>query len=150
MAPRVSATVELPVSAEVAFRYLCDPRNRAEWQSSLRSVEVAADEEPHLGQRWRETTVVGVRPHLETTQLVPFKVWAEQGHWRGVSATLALHFTDVVGGCRVRADGEVSGQGPWAVPAAAAGLLASQAIAADLRKAGRILAARQGDRPAGG
>jgi hypothetical protein len=80
--------------------------------------------------------------HLETTELVPFRVWAERGHWRGVSATLALHFTDVVGGCRVRADGEVSGSGVWAVPATAAGLLASAAIAADLRKAGRILASR--------
>ena len=102
-----------------------------------------ADEEPHLGQTWRETTAVGLRPHLETTELTPFRVWAEQGHWHGVSATLTLHFTDVVGGCRVRADGAVSGRGAWAAPAAAAGLLASQAIATDLRKAGRILAARQ-------
>lgn len=101
-----------------------------------------ADEEPHLGQRWSETTAVGVRPHLETTVFTPFRAWAETGHWRGVGATLALHFTDVPGGCRVRAEGEISGQGPWAVPAGAAGLLASRAIAADLRKAGRILASR--------
>ena len=132
----------MPVSAEIAFRYLCDPRNRAEWQSSLRSVEVPADEEPHLGQTWRETTSVGVRPQMETTELTPFRVWTERGQWRGVSATLTLHFTDVVGGCRVRAEGEVSGRGGWALPAGAAGLLASQAIAGDLRSAGRILAAR--------
>ena len=132
----------MPVSAEAAFRYLCDPRNRPEWQSSLRSVTVPADEEPHLGQAWRETTSVGVRPHMETTELVPFRVWTEVGRWRGVSATLTLHFTDVVGGCRVRADGDLAGHGAWALPAGAAGLLASQAIAADLRKAGRILAAR--------
>ncbi|WP_372496479.1 SRPBCC family protein [Nocardioides astragali] len=136
----MSATVELPVSAEVAFRYLCDPRNRPEWQSSLRSVDVPADEEPHLGQTWRETTTVGLRPHLATTELTPFRLWAEQGRWRGVSATLALHFTDVVGGCRVRAEGEVSGRGPWAAAAVSARLLASQAVAADLRRAGRILA----------
>jgi hypothetical protein len=135
----------MPVSAETAFRYLCDPRNRAEWQSSLRSVEVPADEEPHLGQTWRETTSVGVRPQMETTELTPFRVWAERGQWRGVGATLTLHFTDVVGGCRVRAEGEVSGRGGWALPAGAAGLVASQAIAADLRKAGRILGARAGD-----
>jgi len=132
----------MPVSAEVAFRYLCDPRNRPEWQSSLRSVTVPDDEEPHLGQAWRETTAVGVRPHMETTELVPFRVWTEVGRWRGVSATLTLHFTHVVGGCRVRADGEVTGRGAWSLPAGAAGLLASQAIAADLRKASRILAAR--------
>jgi uncharacterized protein YndB with AHSA1/START domain len=138
----ISATVELPVTAERAFRYLCDPRNRPQWQSSLRSVEVPADEEPHLGQAWRETTSVGVRPHMETTELTPFRVWTERGRWRGVSATLTLHFTDVTGGCRVRADGRVEGRGAWAVPAVAAGLLGSQAIAADLRKAGRILASR--------
>ena len=135
----------MPVSAAVAFRYLCDPRNRPEWQSSLRSVTVPADEEPHLGQAWRETTTVGVRPHMETTELVPFRVWTERGHWRGVTATLSLHFTDVVGGCRVRADGEITGSGIWALPAGAAGLLASTAIAADLRKAGRILASRSRD-----
>jgi hypothetical protein len=77
-----------------------------------------------------------------TTELTPFRVWAERGHWRGVEATLALHFTDVVGGCRVRAEGEVSGSGVWAVAATAAGVLAAAAIAADLRKAGRILASR--------
>lgn len=130
------------MTAEVAFRYLADPRNRPQWQSSLLSVDVPADQEPHLGQTWSETTAVGVRPHLETTVFTPFREWAETGHWRGVTATLALHFTDVPRGCRVRATGEVSGQGPWAVPAGAAGLLASRTIAADLRKAGLVLASR--------
>ena len=133
------------MTAEAAFRYLCDPRNRPEWQSSLRSVEVPADEEPHLGQAWRETTSVGVRPQMQTTELVPFRVWTERGTWRGVSATLSLHFTDVTGGCRVKADGTVEGRGPWAVPAVAAGLLGSAAIAADLRKAGRIIARSRDD-----
>ncbi len=137
--------MELPVSAEVAFRYLCDPRNRPEWQSSLRSVTVPAGEEPHLGQTWSETTAVGVRPHMETTELTPFRVWTERGQWRGVSATLTLTFTDVVGGCRVRAEGDVTGSGGWAVAAGAAGLMASLAISADLRKAGRIMATQRDD-----
>lgn len=135
----------MSVPAAVAFRYLCDPRNRPEWQSSLKSVDVPAEQEPHLGQAWSETTSVGVRPRMETTELTPYRVWTERGTWRGVTATLSLHFTDVGGGCRVRADGEVTGTGIWAVPAGAAGLLASTAIAADLRKAGRILAARPRD-----
>ena len=139
---RISATVDLPVPAEAAFRYLSDPRHRPEWQSSLRSVEVPADEEPHLGQTWSETTAVGVRPHLETVELTPYEVWAERGRWRGVSATLALHFTDTPHGCRIDATGEVAGRGVYAVPASLAGLLASRAIAADLRKAGRILSRR--------
>jgi hypothetical protein len=79
---------------------------------------------------------------METTELTPFRVWAERGHWRGVSATLALHFTDTPHGCRVRAEGEVAGRGPYAVPATLAGLLASRAIAADLRRAGRLLSRR--------
>ena len=102
-----------------------------------------ADEEPHRGQAWRDTTSVGVRPHMETTELTPYRVWTERGRWRGVSATLTLHFTDVTGGCRVRADAVVEGRGAWAVAALAAGLLGSPAIAADLRKAGRILAGRE-------
>ena len=69
--------MELPVSAEAAFRYLSDPRNRPQWQSSLLSVSVPADEEPHLGQTWSETTAVGVRPPLETTVFRPFRAWAE-------------------------------------------------------------------------
>ena len=137
-----TADVQLPVSAEVAFRYLVDPRNRPQWQSSLRSVEVPTDEEPHLGQTWRETTSVGVRPRMETTALTPFRLWTERGTWRGITATLTLHFTDTPGGSRVRAEGDVDGRGAWAVPAATAGLLASTAIAADLRKAARILGGR--------
>ena len=137
-----ATTVEMTVPAEVAFRYLCDPRNRPEWQSSLRSVEVPADEEPHLGQAWRETTSVGVRPHMETTELVPYKVWTERGTWRGVTATLTLRFTETPGGCRVRAEGEVTGAGPWVVAATAAGLLASTAVASDLRRASRVLSRR--------
>ncbi|WP_275937887.1 SRPBCC family protein [Nocardioides oleivorans] len=140
----MDATVELPVPAETAFHYLSDPRRRPEWQSSLLSVEVPPDEEPHLGQTWRERTAVGVRPHMETTDLEPVRLWAERGSWRGVTATLALRFSDVPGGCRVHATGEVTGRGAWAFPAAAAGLLASTAIAADLRKAGRIMAERAG------
>lgn len=141
---RFTADVQLPVSAEVAFRYLVDPRNRPEWQSSLRSVEVPSDEEPHLGQTWLETTSVGVRPRMETTALTPFRLWTERGTWRGVTATLTLHFTDTaaVAGSRVHAEGEIDGRGPWAAAAATAGLFASTAISADLRKAACILAER--------
>ena len=140
--PAVEVGVDFEVAPEVAFDYLADPANRPQWQSSLLSVEVPPDEEPHLGQAWRERTAAGVRPHMETTELTPYRTWTERGSWRGVTATLTLHFTDTPGGCRVRADGQVSGRGVWAVPAGAASLLASAAIAADLRKAGRILALR--------
>ena len=73
----VRATVELPVPVEVVFDYLSDPRNRPEWQASLRSVTVPAGEEPHLGQRWQETTAVGVRPRLEIIEMDRPHVWTE-------------------------------------------------------------------------
>lgn len=119
-----------------------DPRNRAAWQSSLLSVDVPADEEPHLGQAWSELTAVGVRPHLVVTEFVPFRTWAERGTWRGVEATLRLRFTARGTGCRVQAEGEVTGTGVYAVAAATSGLLAGRAIAADLRKAGRLIGER--------
>jgi hypothetical protein len=103
---------------------------------------VPDDEEPHLGQAWSELTAVGVRPHLVVTEFVPFRTWAERGTWRGVEASLHLRFTARAGGCRVQAEGEVTGSGLYAVAAVSSGLLAGRAIAADLRKAGRILADR--------
>ena len=102
------------------------------------------DEEPHLGQTWTELTVVGVRPSLEVVELVPFRSWAERGTWRGVVATLRLRFTGTLEGCRVVAEGEVSGAGMYAVAARSSGLLAGRAIAADLKTAGHRIAQRAG------
>ncbi len=103
-------------------------------------MAVPADEEPHLGQRWVETTAVGVRPRLEIIEMDPPHVWAERGWWRGVEATLSLRFARTPRGCRVEVSGAVGGRGLWAVPAALAGRLAGPAVAADVRKAGAILA----------
>nr|WP_301538968.1 SRPBCC family protein [Nocardioides sp. zg-1230] len=139
---RFTATVELPHSAEQAFTYLVDPRRRPEWQSSLLSTDVPEDEEPHLGQTWTELTVVGVRPSLEVVEFVPFRSWAERGTWRGVEASLRLRFTGTRDGCRVVAEGEVSGAGMYAVAARSSGLLAGRAIAADLKTAGHRIAQR--------
>ncbi len=135
-----AASVDLPVPVEVAYAYLSDPRNRPAWQSSLRSVTVPVDEEPHLGQRWQETTSVGVRPHMEIIEMDPPLVWAERGRWRGVEATLTLGFARTPRGCRVDISGDVGGRGLWSVPAVVAGRLAGIAVAADVRKAGEILA----------
>ena len=129
----------------MAFDYLGDPRNRPEWQSSLLSVTLPdRAEEPHLGMVWRETTMVGVRPRMEITRFERPHVWTERGWWHGVEATLELSFEDRHSGCRVIAEGEISGRHVFAVPAAVAGRLAGLAIGADLRKAARILS-RRGD-----
>ena len=124
----------------MAFDYLGDPRNRPEWQSSLLSVTLAdRDGEPHLGMTWRETTMVGVRPRLEITRFERPSVWAEVGRWQGVEATLVLAFEERTTGCRVVAEGEISGRHVYAAAAALAGRLAGLAVGADLRKAARIL-----------
>ena len=46
--------------ADLALRYLSDPVNRPEWQSSLRRVEVLDVGPPHRGQRWSDHTAVGL------------------------------------------------------------------------------------------
>ena len=127
----------------MAFDYLGDPRNRPEWQSSLLSVTlVDRDDEPHLGMTWRETTMVGVRPRMEITgssgprcgpSAAPGTASRRRWCWPSTSATAR---------CRVVADGEISGRGVYAAPAAVAGRLAGLAIGADLRKAARILERR--------
>lgn len=134
--------VEFAVPVEVAYAYLSDPRNRPEWQSSLRSVAVPTDEEPYVGQRWQETTSVGVRPRMEIVEMDQDQVWTEIGTWQGVAATLRLRFARTPRGCRVEATGEVTGRGVWTVPATVAGRLAGVAIGADLRNAAKILQRR--------
>ena len=141
MSPRrFRATVDFAVPRELAFDYLGDPRNRPQWQSSLLSVTLAdRGDEPHLGQTWRETTMVGVRPRMEITRFDRPDVWAERGTWHGIEATLVLSFEERRSGCRVVAEGEIIGRRLYAAPAAVAGRLAGLAIGADLRKAARIL-----------
>jgi uncharacterized protein YndB with AHSA1/START domain len=135
--------VDTPHQPEVLFRYLADPANRPEWQSSLRSVllEGPADE-PRVGMRWRETTVVGVRPQMRITELEPYRVWAEFGTWGGIEGRLTLRFTAIPAGCRVTAEVALTGRGPWAVPAYAAARLAPRALRADLERASGILSQR--------
>ncbi len=125
------------------FRYLADPRNRPEWQSTLMSVRLEdADAEPRVGLAWSETTVVGMRARLEITELVPFRVLAETARMGGIVGTLVLHFTARSGGCRVEAEGRMSASGPLRYVAAAAARIAGRVAAADLRRAGRVLSTR--------
>ena len=134
-------TVHLPVSPEVAFDYLVDPVNRPAWQSSLRTVEDVHGE-VGLGQSWTDVTVPGLRPAMQTTAFERATRWTETGSWRGVRADLTLHFSAAGSGCRVRVETRFTGDGAWrlAVPV----LVASAPLAAraDLKAAGKVLAAR--------
>ncbi len=121
--------VPFPVSCEVAFDYLVDPRNRAQWQSSLVRVE-DVDGEPRVGQTWLDVTRTGVRPRLETTELDRPRRWTERGTWRGIAATLTLDFAETAAGCDVLATVTISG--PIAIPLR---LLAPYAVRGDLRRA---------------
>ena len=137
-----TATLRYAVPVHEAFTYLADPRNRPEWQSSLRRVELLDEGAPHVGQRWLDHTAVGMAPAMELTVLEPDVVWAETGRWRGIEADLTLRFAPYDGGCSVEVEFEVRGGGllrPVGWVASGAGLVA---VRSDLRRAGRILETR--------
>jgi uncharacterized protein YndB with AHSA1/START domain len=139
-----STTLRYAVPVPVAFAYLADPRNRPDWQSSLRGVELLDDErQPRVGMRWRDLTSVRMVPEMVITELEPDVLWAETGRWRAIEADLTLRFAPHRGGCSVDVDFEVRGRGflrPVGWVASRAGLFA---VRSDLRRAGRILEARE-------
>jgi hypothetical protein len=146
-------TVEYAVPVSVAFAYLADPRNRPEWQSSLRAVELLDDGPPRVGQRWRDLTAARIVPEMVITDLEPDVRWAETGRWRAFEADLVLDFHDggtgdsgtVDGGrCRVEASFDVRARGvlrPAGWVATRAGFFA---VRGDLRRAADVLAGRSG------
>ena len=66
-----TTTLRYAVPVHVAFAYLADPRNRPEWQSSLRRVELLDEGEPRVGMRWRDHTAVRMAPEMVITELEP-------------------------------------------------------------------------------
>ena len=138
-----SGTVELPVQPADLFRFLAEPRNRPLWQSTLRTVTDIDAGEPHPGQQWRDVTKFGIRPWMELTDLVPFRLLAEAGTWHGVDGLLSMRFVKVSGGVRVNVDGRLIGRGPFAVAAAASGRWAPLTIQKDLRRASKVILERQ-------
>ena len=139
-----AASVLFRQPPDVVFGYLADPRNRPQWQSSLRAVEMHDHGEPRVGMRWRDLTGPGFRPEMEITQLVPYRVWAETGSWRGVTAHLTLRFTGVGTGTRVTAEVEIESEGLWRAVSAVVRRLAPAALGHDLERASQVLNARTG------
>jgi hypothetical protein len=127
------------VPAEVAFDYLVDPANRPHWQSSLSRVEDVTGPVA-VGQTWLDVTMLGLRPHLETTELDRPRRWTERGTWRSLAATLTLTFEPAGAGCDVGFELELNGRGVAAPLAAALKLLSPTAVRADLERAARLLA----------
>ena len=138
MERRLGGTVVFDVPAEAAFDYLVDPRNRPEWQSSLRRVDDVVGE-PAAGQTWTDVTRPGLRPSMRTEVLERPRLWSESGSWRSVRAGLTLRFAPDGAGCQVRYDFRVHVLGPVGLAITA---LSLPAVRADLERAARILAAR--------
>jgi uncharacterized protein YndB with AHSA1/START domain len=130
--------VAFDVPVDVAFDYLVDPANRPQWQSSLRRVE-RVDGAPRVGQTWVDVTSPGLRPAMETTVLDRPRTWTERGAWRGVEATLTLHFAPDGGGCVVTAEAAVTGRGPARPLGPLLTRLAALAVPGDLRRAAKLL-----------
>ena len=137
-----SVTMNLPQSPADLFRYLADPRNRPEWQSSLPAVTDVDPGEPHVGMHWRDVTKVGIKPQMQLTELIPFRSLSELGTWGGVDGLLTMRFVKIGGGTRLTAEGRVIGRGPFAVAAAVAGRWAPATIKADLERVGELLEGR--------
>ena len=136
--------VAFDVPVEVAFDYLVEPRNRPQWQSSLRRVEVDAQVEPVVGARWIDVTRVGVRAHMQLVEANRPELWSEWGEWRDrVRARLTLAFVPTAGGCAVVPDLVLGVDGPLGCLFTAVLLrIAGPAIRSDLRRASRLLSAR--------
>lgn len=130
--------VRFGVGVAEALAYLADPAHRPEWQSSLRRVEDVRGE-VGVGQTWTDVTVTGVRPRMETTVLEHGETarWTERGEWKAYAAELTLDLTSTADGCEVVATFDLRGPGGFALRR-----VAPYAIAADLRRAARLLGSR--------
>jgi uncharacterized protein YndB with AHSA1/START domain len=139
-----TVTIDLPHPPPSLFRFLAEPRNRPLWQASLRAVADIDAGEPHPGQQWRDVTKVGIRPWMELTELVPYRVIGEAGTWHGVDGLLTMRFLRTQQGTRVTAEGRLIGRGPFALAAAVSGRLAPETVRKDLLRASEVLSARRG------
>lgn len=129
----------LPQPPPRLFAYLAEPRNRPEWQTSLRSVDLIDEGDPHEGMSWVETTSFGIRPHMEIAELTPYRVFTEVGEWRGIEGRLTLRFLGQRGGSRINSEVELSGSGMWRAVANTAGWMAERTIRRDLETASQNL-----------
>ena len=140
-----TVTMDLPHPPQALFRFLAEPRNRPMWQSTLRTVTDVDGGEPHPGMQWRDVTKVGIKPWMELTDLVPYRLIGESGTWHGVDGILSLRFLKIQQGTRVTADGRLIGHGPFALAASVSGRWAPETIRKDLLLASEVLSQRGRD-----
>lgn len=138
--PTVSLRLDAPLGP--LFDYLADPRNRPEWQSSLRRVdEVSGSGE--LGTTWYDVTMVGARPWLEVSDYQPGELWAEHGRWHGLEASLVVRFSPL-GERRTELTVTVDfwGRGIYRVAGWGMTALTPLGVRSDLRRAARLVSSR--------
>ena len=136
----------------VVFTYFADPRNRPEWQASLRSIELldplAPEEEPYVGLRWVDKVKVGPPFELQISRLEPDELWSEVGSAGPFTAYGTLLFEDEtrndVTGTRVHCIARVHGRGPARPLGPAATALGVALVRVDLGRAARVLASPGG------
>ena len=141
-----TVSVDLPHPPGDLFRFLAEPRNRPLWQSSLRTVTDVDQGDPHPGMQWRDVTKVGIKPWMELTEVVPFRVISETGTWRGVDGLLTLRFMKTGQGTRVTAEGRLIGHGPFALAASVSGRWAPETIRKDLMRAAEVISEQRASR----
>jgi uncharacterized membrane protein len=142
---RWDAAVFVTAPRQRVYDYLADPRNRPQWQASLRRVEVHDEGPPRVGMRWIDH-VYGAPPfHLEITHMVDGELWAEVGTSGPFTARGTLLFEEAVQagveGTGVRCIARVAGRGPARALAPFAVAVAALLVRNDLRRAARILGA---------
>jgi len=137
-----TVTLDLPHDPGTLFRFLAEPRNRPLWQGSLRSVSDIDPGDPHPGMHWRDVTRAGIRPQMQLTELVPYRVLTETGTWRGVDGVLTLRFVRTGHGTRLTAEGRLIGHGVFKVAAAVSGRFAPETVRKDLLRASEVLTER--------
>ena len=138
-----TVTLDLPHDPATLFHFLAEPRNRPLWQSSLRSVTAVDPGDPHPGMHWLDVTKVGVRPRMQLTELVPYRVLTETGTWGAIDGRLKLRFVKTRQGCRLTAEGRLAGRGVFKAAAAVSGRFAPETIRKDLLRASEVLSARE-------
>ena len=136
---RYAGRVVFDRDRETVFDYLADPRNRPEWQSSLRRVAAVAGD-PGVGQTWTDVTWPGFRPQMRVTAYERATRWSETGTWRFARADLTLDLADDPRGCAVDYSFRIHVLGPVG---AVASWASRPAVAADLRRAARLISERR-------
>lgn len=146
-------TVSFDASPDEAFDYLADPRNRPQWQASLRAITDVmplGDHPGDVGTSWTDVTVVpGVRPRMEVVGSDRPQRWVEIGQWRFVDAALVLTIERASDGSTT-----VGARAVFTLPLVLApvfvplAVVVPSAVRVDLRAAAAAITAHREGRPA--